>query len=317
MNTVRFEPNTYHLTIGSRPPVMEIGDGDTVITSIVDAHGLDANERPVAPRGNPMTGPFFIRDAEPGDCLEVSIEQIRPNREFGWSRSTIAPGVLDPDFVGNVVGTGTAQYARWRVDVKQRNVTLADPVDTSIGAHTVAMRPMIGCFGVAPAFGQAISTATSAEHGGNMDYRGFTEGVIARFPIFVPGALFFLGDGHAAQGDGEIAGTGVEISCDVTFGVRLRKNVPMRWPGGENATHLFTVGNARPLDQALQHATTEMLFLLGSAYGLDERGAAILLGQSVEYDIANVFDPAYTVVCKVRKELLPSPPPQPGYTRTS
>jgi acetamidase/formamidase len=69
------------------------------------------------------------------------------------------------------------------------------------------LRPMLGCFGVAPPGGQAISTATSAEHGGNMDYNGFTEGVTAYFPVFVPGALLFVGDGHAVQGDGEIVGT--------------------------------------------------------------------------------------------------------------
>jgi len=166
---------------------------------------------------------------------------------------------------------------------------------------------MLGCFGVAPGRGQAISTATSGPHGGNMDYKGFEQGVTVYFPVSVEGALFFLGDGHAVQGDGEIVGTGIEVSFDVQFTVHLQKKREIRWPRAENETHILTVGNARPLDQALQHATTEMCRWLASDYGLDTLGAHMLLGQCVEYEIANVYDPAYTVVCKLRKSLLPAP----------
>ncbi len=92
-----------------------------------------------------------------------------------------------------------------------------------------------------------------------MDYRGFRAGVTVYFPVFVPGALLFVGDGHATQGDGEIAGTGIEISFDVEFTVELLKGEQIGWPRGENDEYIFTAGNARPLDQALQHATTEMV----------------------------------------------------------
>jgi acetamidase/formamidase len=166
---------------------------------------------------------------------------------------------------------------------------------------------MLGCFGVAPSKGQAISTDTSAEHGGNMDYRGFIAGVTVFFPVFVPGALLHVGDGHATQGDGEIVGTGIEISMEVQFTVRLIKGKRIHWPRGENDKYILTVGNARPLDQAVQHATTEMLRWLSEDYGLDTISASILLGQSVEYDLGNVFDPAYTMVCKLPKVLLPAP----------
>jgi acetamidase/formamidase len=137
-----------------------------------------------------------------------------------------------------------------------------------------------------------------------MDYRGFTEGATAFFPVFVPGALFHLGDGHAVQGDGEIVGTGAETSFDVQFTVRVRKGTPIAWPRGENDAYIFVLGNARPLDEALQHATTEMIRWLGSDYGLDVRAACTLLGQCVEYEIGNVYNPAYTVVCKVAKRIL-------------
>ena len=128
---------------------------------------------------------------------------------------------------------------------------------------------MLGCFGVAPPLAQAISTATSGTYGGNMDYRRFGPGTTAYFPVFAPGALFFLGDGHFAQGDGEIVGTGIETSFEVEFTVSLRKGRTIGWPRGETAQHVFALGNARPLDQALQHATTEMIAWLAADYGLD------------------------------------------------
>jgi acetamidase/formamidase len=137
-----------------------------------------------------------------------------------------------------------------------------------------------------------------------MDYRGFTTGVTVYFPVFAPGALLHVGDGHALQGDGEIVGTGIEISFEVQVTVHVLKGKRIGWPRGENAEYIFTAGNARPLDQALQHATTEMQRWLVEEYGLDAVGANILLGQCVEYEVGNVFDPAYTMICKMRKSIL-------------
>jgi acetamidase/formamidase len=193
--------------------------------------------------------------------------------------------------------------ATWEIDNAAGTTTLATP-DTKLGRLTLPMAPMLGCFGVAPPGGQAISTATSGEYGGNMDYRGFISGVTVYFPVFVPGALLFVGDGHALQGDGEIVGTGIEISMDVEFRVRLIKNRRIGWPRGENAQYIFTVGNARPLDQAVQHATTEMIQWLQTDYDLDPLSISLLLGQVVQYDLGNIFDPAYTMVCKLPKQVL-------------
>ena len=163
---------------------------------------------------------------------------------------------------------------------------------------------MIGCFGVAPERGQAISTATSGNFGGNMDYNGFVAGTTVYLPVFVEGALFHLGDVHAVQGDGEIVGTGIEISAEVKFTVNVIKDHEIHWPRGENREFIFTVGNARPLDQCIQHATTEMLRWLQKDFGLSARHASTLLGQCVKYDMGNMFDPAYTMVCKLAKKWL-------------
>ncbi len=300
MTTHHFQPTDYHTTIGSHEPVLRIADGDTVITTTVDASGRDARNEQVTAAGNPQTGPFYVEGAEPGDTLVLQLDRLDPNREFGFTASAVAPNVVDPAYVREMPERGRAE---WRIDRERGTATLVKPT-TKLGKLTLPLAPMLGCFGVAPPGGQAISTATSAEHGGNMDYRGFTSGVTVYFPVFVPGALLHVGDGHALQGDGEIVGTGIETSFDVQFTVRLLKGKRISWPRGENADYIFTVGNARPLDQAVQHATTEMLRWLQEDYRLDALGAHILLGQCVEYDLGNVFDPAYTMVCKVKKRLL-------------
>ena len=301
MATHHFRPTDFFTTIGWHEPVLRIAPGDTVVTTTVDAGGRDASGERVTPSGNPQTGPFFIEGAEPGDTLVVHIDRLTPNRPQGYSRSVVSANVVDPEFVRQLPQDNVIF---WDVDLESGIVKPSDSAGL-LSELRLPVAPMIGCFGVGPLEGQAISTATSAEHGGNMDYRGFHEGVTVYFPVFAPGGLFHLGDGHAVQGDGEIVGTGVEISCDVQFTVDLRKGWTIGWPRGENDDEIFTVGNARPLDQALQHATTEMLRWLGQDYGLDFRAASTLLGQAVEYDVGNVFDPAYTMVCKVPKRLLP------------
>jgi acetamidase/formamidase len=296
----RFQPNVYHGTLGSHEPVLWIADGDTVKTTIVDAFGYDAQGQQVTQGANPQTGPFAIEGAEPGDTLVMHIDHLWPNRERGVSGATLAPNVVDPDVVRSLPDSG---WVEWEIDRTGGKASLGTP-EPNLDGLSLPLAPMLGCFGVAPPGGQAISAATAGPYGGNMDYRGFSAGVTVYFPVFVPGALLHVGDGHAVQGDGEIVGTGIEISMDVQFTVHLLKAHPIRWPRGENPAYIFTVGNARPLAQALQHATTEMHRWLTAAYRLQSRGASILLGQCVEFEVGNVYDPAYTMVCKMPKRVL-------------
>ncbi|WP_010588232.1 acetamidase/formamidase family protein [Schlesneria paludicola] len=298
----QFVPTQYYRALGPYEPVLRLKSGDTLTTTTVDAAGGDEHGVTVTPRGNPQTGPFHVEGAEPGDTLVVRLDQIRPNRPTGWARSVVAPNVVDPTYVKQLPETPLAE---WAINHDDGTATLIAPTST-IGRLTIPLEPMLGCFGVAPFRQQAIFTATSGEHGGNMDYRGFVAGTTVYFPVFEPGALFFLGDGHAAQGDGEIAGTGIEISMSVTVTLSVLKTKTIGWPRGENQDFIFTVGNARPLDQCLQHATTEMLRWLEQDYGLDAVGANLLLSQCVRYDLGNMFDPAYTMVCKLPKSVLPA-----------
>jgi amidase len=302
----RFLPVRFCNTLGTHPPELHVADGDTIETRTVDASGRDARGEKVTEGPNPQTGPFHVDGAEPGDTLVVFLDHLAPNRSTGWSSQALAPNVVDPEAVTALprAPEGTMLRAEWALDTAAGTATLTAP-HTQRLRLTLPLEPMLGCFGVAPAGGQAISTATAGPHGGNMDYRGFVGGTTVFFPVSVPGALLFVGDGHAVQGDGEICGTGIETSFDVRLTVHLRKGGSPGWPRGENALHIFTVGNARPLDQAVQHATTEMLRWLQADWGLDTLEANLLLGQCVRYDLGNMFDPAYTMVCRLPKAVLP------------
>ena len=300
MTTHHFVPNRYFNSIGSHAPVLTIANGDTVIAETADAHGFDRHGNKPGDRPNPMTGPFFVEGAEPGDALKVTIDAIAMTRASGWTFDILSPNVVDPSAVSRFP---ERRKTEWVIDAKKGRAWLAEP-PPALAKWSVAVEPMIGCFGVAPDMGQAISTATSGRYGGNMDYRGFHAGVEVMFPVSVAGALFYLGDVHAQQADGEIVGTGIETAAEVTFTVQVLKGRKIGWPRGLNATEVFTIGNARPLDQALQHASTEMLDWLMQDYDLDEVAASHIMGQAVRYDVANVFNPAYSVACRIAKSAL-------------
>ncbi|MDF0602747.1 acetamidase/formamidase family protein [Psychromarinibacter sp. C21-152] len=285
-------------------PAMRIASGDIVVTETLDAAGTNARGERVADRPNPMNGPIHVAGAEPGDALRVDILRIDPARGTGWTRSALSANVLDPEYARNLPPRDRAE---WIIDREASTVRLEAP-EAALKHLVLPYTPMIGCFGVAPAGGEAISTATSGRNGGNMDYRGFAVGCSVRFPVAVPGALFFVGDCHAAQGDGEISGTGIETCCEVEIRLTVEKRRTIGWPRGELDGRIFTVGNACPLDQALQHATTEMVVWLKSEYGLSEPDTAHLLGQTVRYDVGNVFNPAYTMICSLEKKWLPERP---------
>jgi amidase len=298
-----FEPTTFQVTIGSHEPVLRVASGDTIRTWCVDSGGFDRNGEEITEGGNPQTGPFYVEGAEPGDTLSVRFDRIRPNRTRGVSGGLVAPNVVDPGFVPELAHA-ERELVWWDLDLERGMARLEDPPAGLGSLGELPLEPMVGCFGVAPPRGEAISTATSSTHGGNMDYRGFREDVTVYLPIAAEGALFHIGDGHALQGDGEIVGTGIEVSMDVEVTVEVLKGKEIRWPRADDGTFVMAVGNARPLDQAVQHATTELLCLLREDYGLDYAAGSTLLGQCIRYDVGNVFDPAYTIVAKIEKALL-------------
>jgi len=295
-----FEPGVYYSTMGPHEPVLHIQSGDSVVTSTIDARGADRNLQEVGSRPNPMTGPFYIQEARPGDTLAIRFDQITPSRDSGWTFNALDHQVIDAAAYKDMP---PREILQWTIDRHAGTVGLSNPLP-GLGHLQRKMAPFLGCFGVAPARKETITTATSAEHGGNMDYRKFTAQSTVYLPVHEPGALFFLGDGHASQGDGEIVGTGIETSMTVQFTATVIPGRTIGWPRGEDEAYIFAIGNAKPLELAVKHATTEMLKWLQQDYGLDEVSASTLLGQHVEYEIGNIFNPAYTMVCKLSKAIL-------------
>lgn len=301
--THRFEPKVFHNTFSfAHEPVLRIKPGDRVITKTLDARGFDANNNELGRRSNPQTGPFYIEGAEPGDMLIVRLEKIEPNRATAWSSSLLAPYTVDPASL-RAPNSLEQTTETWNIDRAKGVARVASDAIRPRGIEA-PLRPMLGCVAVAPPRKEAVATSTPGEFGGNMDYNGMNAGVTLMLPVSEPGALLFLGDGHARQGDGEVVGNALEISMDVEFSVDLVKGKTIGWPRLETDEYIMVLGSARPLLQALQHATTELQRWLMSDYGFDERGSSLLMGHVLEYDIANVVDPHFTVVAKLPKSLL-------------
>jgi amidase len=299
--THTFVPERFYNTFfGGHPSALRIKPGDRVVTKTIDAGGVDWNGKQVGTGPNPQTGPFFVEGAEPGDMLVVSIEKLDINRGTAYSSSLLAPYAVDPATLLARVDK-EPRRAIWLLDKGKGTARLQGD---ELGTLELPLRPMLGCVGVAPARKEAIATSTPGAFGGNMDYAGLTAGVKVMLPVTEAGALLFIGDGHARQGEGEVVGTGLETSLDVEFSVAVVKKSAIAWPRLENDTHLMVLGSARPLLEALQHATSEMHRWLMADYGLSDRGASLLMGQALEYEVANVVDPNFTMVAKLRKSLL-------------
>jgi len=302
--THRFVPTIFYNTYSfAHPPALRIKPGDRVVTKTIDAGGVDWNGKTVGAGPNPQTGPFYVEGAEPGDMLVVRIEKLETNRAMAYSSSLLAPYAVDPGAIAARVDR-EPRRTTWTID-KARGSARLDQPDIQPGGIELPLKPMLGCIGTAPARKEAISTAAPGAFGGNMDFASMGQGVTLMLPVNEPGALLFLGDGHARQGEGEVAGTGLETSLDVEFSVDLVKKTAIGWPRLETDTHLMVLGSARPLIEAFQHATTELHKWLMVDYGMTERGAQTLMGQATEYEIANVVDPNFTVVAKIRKTMLP------------
>lgn len=302
--THRVQAAGFHNTFsGAHAPLAKIKPGDRVITQTIDARGSDSQNKQVGKGPNPQTGPFFVEGAERGDVLVVRIEKIEPNRATAWSDNTLAPYSVDPAFLRSEA-LRERKTLTWNIDTA-KGVAWVESPDIRPRRIEVPLRPMLGCVATAPDNKEAIATSTPDNFGGNMDYNGMGAGVTLMLPVYEPGALLFVGDGHARQGDGEVIGNALETSMNVEFSVDLIKKKTIRWPRLENKEEIVVLGSARPLLQALQHATTEMQRWLMEDYGFDERGASLLMGHVLEYDIANIVDPHFTVAAKMPKRFLP------------
>ncbi len=304
--TYRFQPTEFYTTFsGAHPPALRIKPGDHVVTFTIDYRGFDSAGVKRGQEYNPETGPFFIEGAAPGDTLVVHLLRLEPNRATGESDSLLAPYTADPDFL-RLEALREPKIATWQID-KKKGIAYLDPKQFKGPRIELPLRPMLGCIGTAPPDKTAVSAGFPDNFGGNMDYNGMGAGATVMLPVFEPGALLFLGDGHARQGDGEVDGSAIETSLDVEFSVDLIKGKKINWPRLENQDFIMVLGSSRAINEALQHATTELMRWLIESYGYDERTASLLLGQAMQYEISNVVDPEFTIVAKMSKKYLGQP----------
>ena len=318
--------NTYS---AAHAPVIRLKSGDRLITSVVDDRGVNGQGQTVAQGPNPQTGPFFIEGAEPGDLLVVSIESLTPNRGTGSSAATMAEGAVEP---GSLSPKRDSTRVPWTIDTATRVVRFDLETLGGTGWRSrfvspvfeMPLAPTLASISVAPAGQDAVSTTTTGRFGGNLMAADITAGARVMLPVLQPGALLFLGHGHARQGDGGVTGTAIETSLDVELSVEVvkKKDWPhssvvrpstvvgefdILWPRVETGEYLMAVGGGKTLLEALQHATLELHHWLDDDFGLSERAVNIFVGQAIEYEVANIADATFTVVAKVRKSYLPKP----------
>jgi acetamidase/formamidase len=189
------------------------------------------------------------------------------------------------------------------LDREKGVATLAKPSE-KLKAFTVPLQPMLGCVGVAPRRSQAILSGDLGSYGGNLDYNQIKEDVTLFLPVLEAGALLYVGDGHAAQGDGELTGDALETSMDVEFTVDLLAGQSIRGPRAEDHDYFMALGIANSLPEALQRATTDLARWLESDFHLSRTEVALILGFAMRYDIAEVVDPHVHVVAKIKKGAL-------------
>src|SRR3954451_14904986 len=242
--TVTVMPSTWYNSFHNRHPVMKrIKPGDVVVTRTIDASGHDENGKAVASGPNPLTGPFYVEGANPGDAIAVTFRKLQLNRNWGFSNYRLGVFSLTPGSVEtlypnrykqNAVIEGRANAVPWDLDLKTGMARLREPVSKAVRLEFPS-RPMLGCVGVAGPADFGPSSGISGPYGGNMDYNEVVAGATVILPVYHPGALLFIGDGHALQADGEPTGTGVETSLDVEFSVQIRKGANLSTPRLENA----------------------------------------------------------------------------------
>lgn len=220
-------------------------------------------ERKIAAGPHLLTGPIYVRDAEPGDVLEVRLEAIAPSLPVGFNAIRSGWGALPNQFT---------QPALRFIPLDLVNNTAEFPINSGI---KVPLKPFFGILGVATPE-DCRSSVPPGYYGGNIDNRELQAGSRIFLPIFVPGALFSIGDGHSAQGDGEVNVTAIETSMNGRIQLKLRKDLHFATPIAETTTDIITMGFAPTLDAALEQALENMIDFLERFVNLSPEDAYVL-----------------------------------------
>lgn len=304
--THKYKPTVGVQTFAVRPPVLTIRPGDIVETETFSRAGDYYDPNKAGPWPGEV-GPFLIDGASPGDTLVVRILKLTPNRDIAISNVT-GTGISGVAADGRTRMLNDPLPARrfvWRIDRQRLTGTLDLPNSTTKRIE-LPLRPMLGRVAVAPAGEEAWGGLWPGDFGGNLDASDVGQGATIHLPVFHPGALFYFGDFHALQGDGEIVGSGLESTADVTFQFDLIKGKRIRWPRIENDEHIMVAGSVRPLIDALRIAYVELIEWLVADYGFEKMEAFQIASQAGVVRVANVVDPNYTVIAKFPKKFLPA-----------
>jgi amidase len=298
-----FTPTVFYRQFsGANQPVLRVSPGDTIHTTTVDAGGADEKGVTRVLGGNPETGPFYIEGVEPGDVLVVHLNRLRLNRDYAVSDDAIVPRGTDGELAIKLKNAGDP--VRWHLD-REHGLATSEKPGEHLKNYAVPLKPMLGCIAVAPNPAQAApGSGDSGRFGGNMDFNEIVEGATVYLPVSVPGALLYFGDGHAAQGDGELNGNALETSMDVEVTVDFIPRKRIMGPRVESATHIMTVGLDGSLDDAFRAATAAMAQWLADDYKLTPSEIAQVLGTSAEYKVGEVADRNAGIVVKLNKDRL-------------
>ncbi|HTV01678.1 MAG TPA: acetamidase/formamidase family protein [Luteitalea sp.] len=305
----KFVPTQGVPTFAVREPVLRLKPGDSV-----ESQTFSKPDDYYARAGGAWpgeVGPFFIEGLTTKDTLVVKVLRLRPNRDTAVS-------AVVPNGISAVAGDSRTRILNdplparrfvWQLD-RTRNIGSLDLPGSASKRIELPLRPMLGRVAVAPAGQEAWGGLWPGNFGGNMDTSDIREGVTVYLPVFHDGGYFYFGDGHALQGDGEIVGSGLETTMDVTLQFDVIKGRTIAWPRIEDNTHIMVAGSVRPLVDAFRIAHVELIQWLVDDYGFDKMEAYQVLSQAGTARVANVVDPNYTVVAKFPKSALP--PKRPG-----
>lgn len=303
--SIQFKPTVYYNNFSYKfPAVIKIQQGDTIRSESVDAGGIDKNGERIAKRGNPVTGPFFIEGASPGDIVAITLTSVSLNRNYATTVGGFVKRSLPMDAMREVYGR-KAKLVKWKLDTINGYAT---PLfeNEHLENFRVPLNPFMGCLGVAaPSESGEPLTYFADEYGGNMDFNKITKGATIYLPVFHEGALLYIGDGHALQGDGELNGDALETSMDFAFVAKVIKGEPkIAFPRIEDSEYIISMAMDKTLEQAFKNATLGLLEWLKKDYNLTLVEASQVIGTCAEYRIPAVADPKLEIAAMIKKKYL-------------
>src|SRR6202163_4164561 len=291
-------------------PVLRLKSGDILDTNTLDCFG-NGLKKPgdtlsMATGDNPLAGPFYVEGAEPGDTLAVKILDLQVDGDTGVGAFSAGFGSISASHYTPMIETSPLPEKIWFYHIDHAaNAATFKALDSDFSVK-IPLHPFFGCIGVAPAEGEARTSVVPAEFGGNMDSPEASVGNTVFFPVNGKGGLFYIGDGHAAMGDGEIAGTAIEVPLKARVQLSVIKGRTIAWPQFENDGAIMTVGAYRPLDDAVRIAFTELVHWIHKDYGLSELDAYELLSKVASIHLNELGDPHYVVGASIEKKYLPA-----------